>query len=93
MTGYGMREQQRLLGDDTGEVRDKRKKAMHHDKNKDQQRLLCAFAERRANKLTKDEISTVGNWKLSGRRAQDKEIFRSRSRMRIGSLLGSPGRS
>jgi len=41
MTGYGMKEKRRLLEDDTGEVRDKRKKAMHHDKNKDQQQLLC----------------------------------------------------
>ena len=80
MTGFKMREERRLLGDGTSESREKRKKALHHDKTKEQQRHLCRqildgaalFAERRANELTEDEISTVGEWKKSGRRAQDK---------------------
>jgi len=81
MNGYEMREQRRLFEYDTGEVRDRRKKAMHHDKHKDRQQPLCkeiilgaaTFAERRANELTSEKISTVGGCKLTGRRAQDKE--------------------
>jgi len=79
---YKMREARRKIADESGEKRDKQKKALKHDKTNEQKvmigRQMIKLAEETEEmiktELEPDEVPTMSYWNDErGRRAQDKE--------------------
>jgi hypothetical protein len=79
---YKMRRARREIADESGERRDKRKKALQHDKTLQQKvmigsQLIALAAETEdmiANELDPEEVPTMSYWnERRGRRAQDKD--------------------
>ena len=85
-TNFEMNEARRVLGDASGKSREKQKRAVKHSKTKSQKIMMCGqvlerateYAERVSRELDADEIPTVTEVKLDGRRKQDSDNLAQR---------------
>ena len=85
-TNFEMNEARRALGDASGISREKQKRAVKHSNTKSQKVMMCGqvlerateYAERVSRELDPDEIPTVTEVKLDGRRKQDSDNLAQR---------------